>query len=305
MKTAGKILGYILLIALVLVIGYGALRALPRLLPDSSSDSAGSDTGSADSSAGGSSSGSSSEEEAYIDEETFEILGASSIFTDLTNLRLRFGAAVPASAYEGMKDEAGLEIGLITIPAESCPETLTADTPGARVEVFDLSELTPDEAGKYQFTSGILQVSSKTSEIVCAGYIRTEAGIGYTARKTGSVEYVAERAYFDPGYTGDRKAMVPFLSKEYREANDISDTVTLTVTIGGDLQSAVGSSQMECFTEERLFIDEILEYGGESARVLEYDADGGYYILVVPTGGAFYESEGAIEVTSDRGGLLE
>ena len=198
-----------------------------------------------------------------------------------------------------------MEIGLITIPAESCPERLTADTPGARVEVFDLSELTPDEAGKYQFTSGILQVSSKTSEIVCAGYIRTEAGIGYTAQKTGSVEYVAERAYSDPGYTGDRKAVVPFLSKAYREANDISDTVTLTVTIGGDLQSAVGSSQMECFTEERLFIDEILEYGGESARVLEYDADGGYYILVVPTGGAFYESEGAIEVTSDRGGLLE
>lgn len=305
MKTAGKVIGYILLILLVLAIGFGVVQALPQLLPDSSTDSAGSDTGSADSSAGGSSSGSSSEEEAYIDEETFEILGASSIFTDLTNLRLRFGAAVPASAYEGMKDEAGLEIGLITIPAESCPETLTADTPGARVEVFDLSELTPDEDGKYQLTSGILQVSSKTSEIVCAGYIRTESGIGYTARKTGSVEYVAEQAYSDPGYTGDRKAVVPFLSKEYREANGISDAVTLTVTIGGDLQSAVGSSQMECFTEERLFIDEILEYGGESARVLEYDVDGGYYILVVPTGGAFYESEGAIEVTSDRGGLLE
>lgn len=310
MKTAGKILGYILLIALVLVIGYGALRALPRLLPDSSSDSAGSDTGSADSFAGGSSSGNSSSgsgssEGVTIDEETFEILGAASIFTDLTNLRLRFGAAVSAAAYEGMQDDPELEIGLITIPAESCPERLTADTPGARVEVFDLSELTPDEAGKYQFTSGILQVSSKTSEIVCAGYIRTEAGIGYTARKTGSVEYVAEHAYSDPGYTGDRKAVVPFLSKAYREANDISDTVTLTVTIGGDLQSAVGSSQMECFTEERLFIDEILEYGGESARVLEYDVDGGYYILVVPTGGAFYESEGAIEVTSDRGGLLE
>ena len=305
MKTAGKVIGYILLILLVLAIGFGVVQALPQLLPDSSTDSAGSDTGSADSSAGGSSSGSSSEEEAYIDEETFEILGASSIFTDLTNLRLRFGAAVPASAYEGMKDEAGLEIGLITIPAESCPETLTADTPGARVEVFDLSELTPDEDGKYQLTSGILQVSSKTSEIVCAGYIRTESGIGYTARKTGSVEYVAEQAYSDPGYTGDRKAVVPFLSKEYREANGISDAVTLTVTIGGDLQSAVGSSQMECFTEERLFIDEILEYGGERARVLEYDADGGYYVLVVPTGGAFYESEGAIEVTSDRGGLLE
>ena len=305
MKTAGKVIGYILLILLVLAIGFGVVQALPQLLPDSSTDSAGSDTGSADSSAGGSSSGSSSEEEAYIDEETFEILGASSIFTDLTNLRLRFGAAVPASAYEGMKDEAGLEIGLITIPAESCPETLTADTPGARVEVFDLSELTPDEDGKYQLTSGILQVSSKTSEIVCAGYIRTEAGIGYTAQKTGSVEYVAERAYSNPNETIDRKTMVPFLSKEYREANGISDTVTLTVTIGGELQSAVGSSQMECFTEERLFIDEILEYGGESARVLEYDADGGYYILVVPTGGAFYESEGAIEVTSDRGGLLE
>ena len=109
MKTAGKILGYILLIALVIVIGYGALRALPRLLPDSSSDSAGSDTGSADSSVGGSSSGNSSSgsgssEEASIDEETFEILGAASIFTDLTNLRLRFGAAVSAAAYEGMQD---------------------------------------------------------------------------------------------------------------------------------------------------------------------------------------------------------
>lgn len=303
MKTAGKILGYILLIMLVLALGLGALRALPRLLPDSSSDSIG--TGSADSSSGNGSSGNSSSEEAPIDEEMFEILGAASTFTDLTNLRLRFGAAVSAAAYEGMRDDPELEIGLITIPAESCPETLTADTPGARVEVFDLSELTPDEDGKYQLTSGILQVSSKTSEIVCAGYIRTESGIGYTARKTGSVEYVAERAYSDPGYTGDRKAVVPFLSKEYREANGISDAVTLTVTIGGDLQSAVGSSQMECFTEERLFIDEILEYGGERARVLEYDADGGYYVLVVPTGGAFYESEGAIEVTSDRGGLLE
>ena len=286
MKTAGKVIGYILLIILVLALGYGALRALPRLLPDPSSDSSGTINGS-DSSSGNSSSGSGSSEGVTIDEETFEILGAASTFTDLTNLRLRFGAAVSAAAYEGMQDDPELEIGLITISAESCPETLTADTPGARVEVFDLSELTPDESGKYQFTSGILQVSSKTSEIVCAGYIRTEAGIGYTARKTGSVEYVAERAYFDPGYTGDRKAMVPFLSKEYREANDISDTVTLTVTIGGDLQSAVGSSQMECFTEERLFIDEILEYGGESARVLEYDVDGGYYILVVPTGGAF------------------
>lgn len=303
MKTAGKILGYILLIMLVLALGLGALRALPRLLPDSSSDSIG--TGSADSSSGNGSSGNSSSEEAPIDEEMFEILGAASTFTDLTNLRLRFGAAVSAAAYEGMRDDPELEIGLITIPAESCPETLTADTPGARVEVFDLSELTPDEDGKYQLTSGILQVSSKTSEIVCAGYIRTESGIGYTARKTGSVEYVAEQAYSDPGYTGDRKAVVPFLSKEYREANGISDAVTLTVTIGGDLQSAVGSSQMECFTEERLFIDEILEYGGERARVLEYDADGGYYVLVVPTGGAFYESEGAIEVTSDRGGLLE
>ena len=202
MKSAGKILGYIMLIALVLVIGYGALRALPQLLPDSSTDSAGSDTGSADSSAGGGSSVGSAGEEAFIDEETFEILGAASTFTDLTNLRLRFGAAVSAAAYEGMQDDPELEIGLITISAESCPETLT-------------------------------------------------------------------------------------------------------VTIGGDLQSAVGSSQMECFTEERLFIDEILEYGGESARVLEYDVDGGYYILVVPTGGAFYESEGAIEVTSDRGGLLE
>ena len=299
MKTAGKVIGYILLIILVLALGYGALRALPRLLPDPSSDSSGTINGS------DSSSGSGSSEGVTIDEETFEILGAASTFTDLTNLRLRFGAAVSAAAYEGMQDDPELEIGLITISAESCPETLTADTPGARVEVFDLSELTPDEAGKYQFTSGILQVSSKTSEIVCAGYIRTEAGIGYTAQKTGSVEYVAERAYSDPGYTGDRKAVVPFLSKAYREANDISDTVTLTVTIGGDLQSAVGSSQMECFTEERLFIDEILEYGGESARVLEYDVDGGYYILVVPTGGAFYESEGAIEVTSDRGGLLE
>ena len=304
MKTAGKVIGYILLIILVLALGYGALRALPRLLPDPSSDSSGTINGS-DSSSGNSSSESGSSEGVTIDEETFEILGAASTFTDLTNLRLRFGAAVSAAAYEGMQDDPELEIGLITISAESCPETLTADTPGARVEVFDLSELTPDEAGKYQFTSGILQVSSKTSEIVCAGYIRTEAGIGYTAQKTGSVEYVAERAYSDPGYTGDRKAVVPFLSKAYREANDISDTVTLTVTIGGDLQSAVGSSQMECFTEERLFIDEILEYGGESARVLEYDVDGGYYILVVPTGGAFYESEGAIEVTSDRGGLLE
>ena len=305
MKTAGKVIGYILLILLVLAIGFGVVQALPQLLPDSSTDSAGSDTGSADGSAGGSSSGSSSEEEAYIDEETFEILGASSIFTDLTNLRLRFGAAVPASAYEGMKDEAGLEIGLITIPASDCPEALTPETPGARVDVIDLSELTPDEDGKYQLTSGILQVSSKTSEIVCAGYIRTESGIGYTARKTGSVEHVAERAYSDPGYTGDRKAMVPFLSKEYREANGISDTVTLTVTIGGELSGAVGSSQMECYSEDLLFEDEILEYGGDTARVLEYDADGGYYVLVTTTGGAFYESDGAIEVTSDRGGLLE
>lgn len=243
------------------------------------------------------SSGSQSDASVVIDENNFQFVGFSAKMSTLPESALRCFFKISEDYFNTLLAEnSDTEIGILMVSERYLGDgkILEYSTNGTTKTILNdmLSRSTADETGFIVAVSDVLSVSSLTEEYYAVGYVKQGEHISYTNRYHTNVTWILEQEYLDLNSSVDKSTLLPYLSEEFKDEHgisDVSELINVTVEIGGELSSAVGTSLLECFCNSLLFIGDKLYFNGESATVSEYNSDLGYYTIQATTNGFFYD----------------